>query len=145
MLLDFSAIVPDGIICYFPSFSLLEKVVKLWQESKLLEALRANKLVYFESLNKKITQKSIQQYIESCDMGRGGIFLASARDKIQQSDLFESFYSRMVIVFGLPIERRFRDHTVLNVSFFPFIPRNVLITTRNTLPLTNAFSLSSTL
>ena len=49
LLIDLSQIVPDGIICFFPSYRYMEEVILNWNEMGILEQILENKLIYIES------------------------------------------------------------------------------------------------
>lgn len=37
MLIEMCGFVPDGIVCFFPSYSYMEKVIREWNEDKILD------------------------------------------------------------------------------------------------------------
>lgn len=41
--------IPDGIVCFFPSYMYMEKVISEWNEMDILTDLQKHKLLYFES------------------------------------------------------------------------------------------------
>jgi DNA excision repair protein ERCC-2 len=49
LLVEMSAIVPDGVLCYFPSFKYLEFVIVKWNESGILQRILDNKLIFVET------------------------------------------------------------------------------------------------
>ena len=49
LLIDLSCVVPDGIICFFPSYRYMEEVILNWNEMGILEQILENKLLYIES------------------------------------------------------------------------------------------------
>ena len=40
--------IPGGVLCFFPSYSLLDKCVKRWKSTKLLKKMRTIKTVVVE-------------------------------------------------------------------------------------------------
>lgn len=49
LLIDLSKTVPDGIICFFPSYRYMEEVILNWNEMGVLEQILDNKLIFIES------------------------------------------------------------------------------------------------
>lgn len=57
LLVELCEIVPDGIVCFFPSYRFMEEVIMKWNEIKILDQISEYKLLYIES--KDVAQTSI--------------------------------------------------------------------------------------
>uniref|UniRef100_A0A671LSR6 General transcription and DNA repair factor IIH helicase subunit XPD n=1 Tax=Sinocyclocheilus anshuiensis TaxID=1608454 RepID=A0A671LSR6_9TELE len=94
LLLEMSAIVPDGIVAFFTSYIYMENIVASWYEQGILENIQRNKLIF----------------IETQDAAETSMALMLNKNKISCKRLFISFsfqppvhhYGRAVIVFGVP-------------------------------------------
>lgn len=48
LLRGLSEIVPDGILCFFPSYVYMEHILKHWKQSKMIDQLIEYKYIYIE-------------------------------------------------------------------------------------------------
>lgn len=104
LLLEFAKSVPDGLVCFFPSYIYLETIVAAWQETGVLaEALRS-KLLFIETPDGRETSIALDNYRRACDNGRGAILLSVARGKVSEGIDFTGHYGRAVLIFGIPYQ-----------------------------------------
>lgn len=57
LLIELCGIVPDGIVCFFPSYKYMEDVILQWNHMGILDQISEYKLMFIES--KDVTQTSI--------------------------------------------------------------------------------------
>ena len=104
MLVDLAATVPDGIICFFVSYSYMDSIVSAWQSMGILEELMEHKLVFIETQDVVETTLALDNYRRACDCGRGAVFLSVARGKVAEGIDFDRHYGRCVVMFGIPYQ-----------------------------------------
>ncbi|XP_059575144.1 general transcription and DNA repair factor IIH helicase subunit XPD isoform X1 [Alligator mississippiensis] len=102
LLLELSAIVPDGIVAFFTSYQYMENIVASWYEQGILENIQRNKLIFIETQDGAETSMALEKYQEACENGRGAILLSVARGKVSEGIDFVHHYGRAVIMFGVP-------------------------------------------
>ncbi|XP_044291474.1 general transcription and DNA repair factor IIH helicase subunit XPD isoform X2 [Varanus komodoensis] len=102
LLLEMSAIVPDGIVAFFTSYQYMENIVASWYEQGILENIQRNKLIFIETQDGAETSVALEKYQEACENGRGAILLSVARGKVSEGIDFVHHYGRAVIMFGVP-------------------------------------------
>ena len=102
LLVEAAALVPDGVVVYFASYSLMQLVLRAWASSELLRAVTAHKLVFVESCDVIETTRALESYKRACDAGRGAVFLSSCRSKVARGVAFDGHYARAVLVLGFP-------------------------------------------
>ncbi|XP_032653927.1 general transcription and DNA repair factor IIH helicase subunit XPD isoform X1 [Chelonoidis abingdonii] len=102
LLLEMSAIVPDGIVAFFTSYQYMENIVASWYEQGILENIQRNKLIFIETQDGAETSMALEKYQEACENGRGAILLSVARGKVSEGIDFVHHYGRAVIMFGVP-------------------------------------------
>ncbi|XP_060712261.1 general transcription and DNA repair factor IIH helicase subunit XPD isoform X3 [Hemiscyllium ocellatum] len=102
LLLEMSAIVPDGIVSFFTSYHYMENIVASWYEQGILENIQRNKLIFIETQDAAETSVALEKYQEACENGRGAILLSVARGKVSEGIDFVHHYGRAVIMFGVP-------------------------------------------
>nr|XP_057937020.1 general transcription and DNA repair factor IIH helicase subunit XPD isoform X2 [Doryrhamphus excisus] len=102
LLLEMSAIVPDGIVAFFTSYIYMENIVASWYEQGILENIQKNKLIFIETQDAAETSMALEKYHEACENGRGAILLSVARGKVSEGIDFVHHFGRAVIMFGVP-------------------------------------------
>jgi DNA excision repair protein ERCC-2 len=102
LLLTMASTVPDGIVCFFPSYLYLEMVVSMWHEMGMLHKLVHHKLLFVETEDLLETQVALSNYRRACASGRGAVLLSVARGKVSEGVDFDHHYGRCVILFGIP-------------------------------------------
>jgi DNA excision repair protein ERCC-2 len=102
--MELSQTVPDGIVCFFPSYRYMEDIIFQWNEMSVLEKILEYKVLYIESKDVTETSLSLAHYRKACDIGRGAIFLSVARGKVAEGIDFNNHYGRCVIMFGMPFQ-----------------------------------------
>uniref|UniRef100_A0A673KXR4 General transcription and DNA repair factor IIH helicase subunit XPD n=1 Tax=Sinocyclocheilus rhinocerous TaxID=307959 RepID=A0A673KXR4_9TELE len=102
LLLEMSAIVPDGIVAFFTSYIYMENIVASWYEQGILENIQRNKLIFIETQDAAETSMALEKYQEACENGRGAILLSVARGKVSEGIDFVHHFGRAVIMFGVP-------------------------------------------
>lgn len=104
LLLEMAGCVPDGLVCFFPSYKYLEEAVSSWSESGMIKKIIERKLVFVETFDHDETERALAEYKKACETGRGGIMLSVARGKISEGVDFSGCYGRGVLVFGVPYQ-----------------------------------------
>ncbi|KAM4590524.1 general transcription and DNA repair factor IIH helicase subunit XPD [Fundulus diaphanus] len=102
LLLEMSAVVPDGIVAFFTSYVYMENIVASWYEQGILENIQRNKLIFIETQDAAETSMALEKYQEACENGRGAILLSVARGKVSEGIDFVHHFGRAVIMFGVP-------------------------------------------
>uniref|UniRef100_A0A8C6TT74 DNA 5'-3' helicase n=1 Tax=Neogobius melanostomus TaxID=47308 RepID=A0A8C6TT74_9GOBI len=102
LLLEMSAIVPDGIVAFFTSYVYMENIVASWYEQGILENIQRNKLIFIETPDAAETSMALEKYQEACENGRGAILLSVARGKVSEGIDFVHHFGRAVVMFGVP-------------------------------------------
>lgn len=92
LLVELTAIVPDGMVCFFTSYRCsccfrvpvcelcegryMEEIINAWHKTKMLEKICANKILFIETSDMLETSLALQNYRRACDSGRGAIFFS---------------------------------------------------------------------
>ena len=71
-----SAVVPDGMVVFFPSYRYMEEVVTAWANSKVLEQITTHKLLFIETQDVVETTLALENFKRACDVGRGAVFFS---------------------------------------------------------------------
>ncbi|CAO3616947.1 unnamed protein product [Cunninghamella echinulata] len=104
IMVEFSKIVPDGVVCFFPSYLYMEQIVSMWNDMGILNEAWKHKLIFVETPDAAETSLALSNYRKACDNGRGAILLSVARGKVSEGIDFDHNYGRAVIMFGIPYQ-----------------------------------------
>ncbi|KAJ8642962.1 hypothetical protein MRB53_004710 [Persea americana] len=104
LLQEMVAAVPDGIVCFFVSYSYMDGIVNSWNEMGILQDVMQHKLVFIETQDVVETTLALDNYRKACDCGRGAVFFSVARGKVAEGIDFDRHYGRLVIMFGVPFQ-----------------------------------------
>ncbi|GJQ13595.1 hypothetical protein GpartN1_g5386.t1 [Galdieria partita] len=103
-ILEYCHVIPDGVICFFPSYRLLESVVRRWRQSGCWKKLESCKQVFIEPCQNDRVQLShiLPSYYHAIHKKQGALFLAVCRGKVSEGIDFKDEFARGVIIVGLP-------------------------------------------
>jgi len=104
ILIEYSKVVPDGIVCFFPSYLYMESIVAAWNDMDILTEVWKHKLIFVETPDANETSIALENYRRACDNGRGAVLLSVARGKVSEGIDFDHNYGRAVIMFGIPYQ-----------------------------------------
>ncbi|GLT37015.1 hypothetical protein SLA2020_113590 [Shorea laevis] len=104
LLLELVSVVPDGIVCFFVSYSYMDGIINAWNDHGILKDIMQHKLVFIETQDVVETTLALDNYRRACDCGRGAVFFSVARGKVAEGIDFDRHYGRLVIMFGVPFQ-----------------------------------------
>ncbi|TDL27469.1 DNA repair helicase [Rickenella mellea] len=104
ILIEYSKIVPDGIVAFFPSYLYMESIVAAWNDMGILNEVWKHKLIFVETPDANETSIALENYRRACNNGRGAVLLSVARGKVSEGIDFDHNYGRAVIMFGVPYQ-----------------------------------------
>lgn len=95
LLLELSAVVPDGLVCFFVSYYYMEQTVAKWNDMGLLNLILNNKLLFVETQDFSESLLALENYKKACDAGRGAVLLSVARGKVSEGIDFDHHYGEI--------------------------------------------------
>ena len=126
MLVDLCSVTPDGVVCFFTSYSYMEQTINQWDRMLVLERLQKHKLIFIETKDVVETTLALNNFKQACDCGRGAVccgcgtltlatrqdthptlgqvFFSVARGKVAEGIDFDRHYGRLVLLFGVPFQ-----------------------------------------
>ncbi|PVG04461.1 putative RAD3-DNA helicase/ATPase [Serendipita vermifera] len=104
ILVEYSKIVPDGVVAFFPSYLYMESIVAAWNDMGILDEVWKHKLIFVETPDANETSIALENYRRACNNGRGAVLLSVARGKVSEGIDFDHNYGRAVIMFGVPYQ-----------------------------------------
>eukprot|EP00835_Amoeboradix_gromovi_P006251 NODE_702_length_5024_cov_0.139898.p1 type:complete len:744 gc:universal NODE_702_length_5024_cov_0.139898:2594-363(-) len=104
LLIDMCKTVPDGLVCFFPSYLYMESIISDWSVMGIINKVLQHKLVFIETPDAAETSLALENYRTACNNGRGACLLSVARGKVSEGIDFDHNYGRAVILFGIPYQ-----------------------------------------
>lgn len=104
LLVEMVSIVPDGVVCFFVSYSYMDGIIATWNETGILKEIMQQKLVFIETQDVVETTLALDNYRRACDCGRGAVFFSVARGKVAEGIDFDRHYGRLVVMYGVPFQ-----------------------------------------
>lgn len=102
-LLAYIKKIPSGVLCFFPSYSLLDRIMQRWKSTGLWSRLQSIKSVHVEPRASGAEfSAELTKYYNGAKSFTGAILLAVCRGKASEGVDFTDHYARAVIVIGIP-------------------------------------------
>jgi len=103
IIIDYCRLIPQGILCFFSSYIMLDKIVQRWHDTGTYKLLQDIKHIIQEPrLSDKRFKKTLDDYQSHAQTPKGAIFLAVCRGKISEGLDFGDYNARGVLIIGLP-------------------------------------------
>lgn len=104
-IFDLCRLIPDGVLIFFPSYSLLDRVSARWKVTGVWSKLKQIKkalVVEPRGGGSEALSDIMSEYYEGINSKKGGIFLAVCRGKVSEGLDFSDANARGVIIIGIP-------------------------------------------
>ncbi|KAL0080559.1 putative ATP-dependent RNA helicase DDX11-like protein 8-like protein [Phycomyces blakesleeanus] len=108
-------VIPDGVVCFFASFTYLEEVYSRWngaESGNILERLAKKKKIFKEPRDSGMVESTLRDYSLHIDSTKkeasntGAILLCVVNGKMSEGINFSDRLGRGVIMIGLPFPNR---------------------------------------
>jgi len=103
-LAELCEVIPNGILCFFPSYRLMEILTERWRSTGQLDEILQLKPGGIFNEPSKVTNSELDIVIEQyCHgVGRGALFFGVCRGKVSEGIDFKDENARGVVVVGVP-------------------------------------------
>lgn len=108
---------PNGLLVFFPSYTLMNKTQEIWQQSGLWKAINDVKPIFTEPKRKEEFDTCMTEYYTAVKISRGAIFMAVLRGKVSEGLDFKDQNGRTVMVIGLPFPPYMDPRVVLKKEY----------------------------
>ncbi|RVE54025.1 hypothetical protein evm_001428 [Chilo suppressalis] len=95
-------VTPSGLLCFMPSYHLMNKLATRWQETGVWRQLENLKTIFMESRNVKDHNDIMEDYYREVETERGAVLFAVFRGKVSEGMDFRDHQARAVITIGIP-------------------------------------------
>ncbi|KAI0753454.1 DNA repair helicase [Daedaleopsis nitida] len=107
ILINFTHIVPGGMVVFVPSYGFLHMVTEKWKASGTLEKLSAKKKIFSEPRESTQVESILRDYAAVVhESKRGALLFAVVGAKLSEGLNFTDDLARAVIIVGLPFANR---------------------------------------
>ena len=101
-ILSFLKVIPGGILVFFPSYALLERLQLRWESTGLWDSFEQHKDTYVEPREGGTSlDELMEDYLKSIDSG-GALMFAVFRGKVSEGIDFPDDQARAVLLVGIP-------------------------------------------
>ncbi|XP_045503343.1 Fanconi anemia group J protein homolog isoform X2 [Colias croceus] len=101
-LLHVCRVTPAGVLCFLPSYRLMNVLVKRWRETDVWDELNRLKNVFSESRNVRDHNEIMEDYYHCTTTQKGAVLFAVYRGKVSEGMDFKDHQARAVIIIGVP-------------------------------------------
>ncbi|CAG8638754.1 5586_t:CDS:10 [Funneliformis mosseae] len=104
-IINLCNVIPDGVVCFFASYTYLEQVHERWKQNGILERIKKRKMVFQEPRETQLVEKILKQYdlhIHSSNNKDGALLLCVVNGKMSEGMNFSDRLGRGIIMVGLP-------------------------------------------
>lgn len=104
IILSMCSTVPDGLLVFFSSYSMMDKLTVRWKETGIYEVMTRLKPHVEEPRTGggEALKKTMNQYYKGISNGDGGLFFAVCRGKVSEGLDFSDQNARGVVIVGIP-------------------------------------------
>ncbi|KAI9489392.1 helicase C-terminal domain-containing protein [Zychaea mexicana] len=103
-------VIPDGVVCFFSSFTYLEQVYKRWasgnSNNNVLARLSKKKKILKEPRESNKVETTLRDYAMHIDQSGGALLLCVVNGKMSEGINFSDQLGRGVIMVGLPFANK---------------------------------------
>jgi len=101
-LLSIVEVVPSGTLVFFPSYSLMDRLMSRWRATGLLGTIQMVSDVHAEKRSAEAYKEELNRYFKCINANQNGVFFAVCRGKLSEGIDFADKYARAVVVIGIP-------------------------------------------
>ncbi|KAJ2940175.1 hypothetical protein O0L34_g11739 [Tuta absoluta] len=100
-------VTPNGVLVFLPSYALMNKLCKRWQETGMWRKLNDLKHVFMESRNTRDHNDIMYDFYEYVETSKGALLFAVYRGKVSEGMDFKDHQARAVVTIGVPFPNTF--------------------------------------
>ncbi|XP_052867380.1 regulator of telomere elongation helicase 1 homolog [Anopheles cruzii] len=112
-------VIPNGLLVFFPSYTLLNKCAEEWQKSGIWAQINRRKAIFIEPRGKDSFNSTMNEYYAKINdpQTKGAIFMAVCRGKVSEGLDFSDNNGRAVMITGLPFPPLMDARVVLKKQY----------------------------
>jgi chromosome transmission fidelity protein 1 len=87
-------VIPDGVVCFFPSFTYLEQVHQRWTSTHMLDRIEKKKKVFKEPRESNQVETTLREYGLAIEESKGALLLCVVNGKMSEGINFSDQLGR---------------------------------------------------
>lgn len=100
-LVSSAAVIPHGLVVFFPSYQILDDLINTWKASGIFERLNSKKKVFMEPRESSV-ESILLEYKKEIETKGGAILFSVVGGKMSEGINFSDNLARGVVMIGLP-------------------------------------------
>ncbi|XP_034244080.1 regulator of telomere elongation helicase 1 homolog [Thrips palmi] len=118
-IVNFARIIPEGLLVFFPSYSVLNQCKESWEITGIWNQIFAAKEIFVEPQGKRDLKDVMNAYYSRIAQpgSKGACFLAVCRGKVSEGLDFADQNGRAVILTGLPYPPAFDPRVIMKKDY----------------------------
>ncbi|KAG8176684.1 hypothetical protein JTE90_002676 [Oedothorax gibbosus] len=103
LVYEVCSVIPHGVLCFLPSYGMLEKLAARWKQTGMWGKLESLKVVVQEPRRQGEFEQVIDRFYSAVNENRhGALLFAVCRGKVSEGIDFADNFARAVITIGIP-------------------------------------------
>ncbi|XP_070556036.1 LOW QUALITY PROTEIN: regulator of telomere elongation helicase 1-like [Ptychodera flava] len=118
-IVNYSRIIPNGLLVFFPSYPVMNKCMEVWQETGVSNRICQYKPMFVEPKNKAQFHEAMEDFYQKINDPslNGAAFFAVCRGKVSEGLDFADNNGRAVVITGLPFPPRMDAKVNLKMKY----------------------------
>ena len=119
LLVNLSRSTPHGLLVFFPSYVLMDEMIKTWNQNGTLDRISHNKPHFAEPKDKRNLATQMEMFYDKINdpSFKGAVFFAVCRGKVSEGLDFANKNGRVVVITGLPYPPKMDAKVELKMQF----------------------------
>ena len=105
-VIDIAKKIPGGILIFFPSFLMINSLMKFWEKHSIFSQIRKYKSVFIEANSRGETKRRLESYEFDVNSNKGSIFIGTSVGHAIHNFNFSNNGARCIIIAGVPFGNR---------------------------------------
>ncbi|XP_071836149.1 regulator of telomere elongation helicase 1-like isoform X2 [Apostichopus japonicus] len=124
-IVNFARIVPNGLLVFFPSYTVMNICLEHWQENKVCSRISQYKAIVIEPRGKSDFSEAMEAFYSQVKDPtlNGATFFAVCRGKVSEGLDFADMNGRAVVITGLPFPPQMDPKVKLKMQYLDEIKR----------------------
>lgn len=117
LVLNVCTMVPEGVVCFLPSYDYERLALDHWARSKALDRIRGRKQIFREPRSAKEVDTVLSAFTRSATKDSGAVLFCVVGAKMSEGINFSDGMARCVVMVGLPYPDKSDPELALKMAY----------------------------